>query len=81
MYNPHGDVMEGTFTTLYFWRKEAGGWITPTLEAGGCEATVRRWLLERGVVKEGGIKMAEVSKEEWVVMSNAVRGVWGGWVV
>ncbi|KAF8434451.1 hypothetical protein BGX38DRAFT_164418 [Terfezia claveryi] len=81
MYNPDGDVMEGTFTTLYFWRKEEGGWITPSLEAGGCEATVRKWLLERGVVKEGGIKVEEVRRGEWVVMSNAVRGVWGGRVV
>lgn len=73
--------MEGTFTSLYFWRKDEGGWITPTLEAGGCEATVRKWLVDKGLAKEAVVKVGEVRRGEWVVMSNGVRGVWGGWVV
>lgn len=48
-----GSVMEGTFTTPYFWR--AGHWVTPPVAAqfsweegnGGQDGTSRRWALER----------------------------------
>ncbi|KAF8453733.1 aminotransferase, partial [Kalaharituber pfeilii] len=78
IYNNHEEVMEGGFTSLYFLRH--GEWITPSLTCGGCEATSRRWLLEKGIVKEGIVKKNDIEIGEWVVMSNGVRGVWGGWV-
>ncbi|KAF9770402.1 hypothetical protein IL306_012087 [Fusarium sp. DS 682] len=51
----NGSVMEGTFTTPYFWRN--GHWVTPPVAAqfsweegnGGQDGTSRRWALERYV--------------------------------
>jgi branched-subunit amino acid aminotransferase/4-amino-4-deoxychorismate lyase len=50
-----GSIMEGTFTTPYFWRD--GRWVTPPVAAhfsrdegcGGQDGTSRRWALERYV--------------------------------
>lgn len=52
-----GSVMEGTFTTPYFWRD--GGWVTPPVAThfswdegnGGQDGTSRRWALERYVLR------------------------------
>ncbi|KAI5803362.1 aminotransferase [Peziza echinospora] len=79
LYNPDGEVMEGSFTSLYFRRN--GNWVTPTLKSGGCEATVRRWLLEKGLVEEDIVLKDEIKTGDWVILSNGVRGVWGAWVV
>lgn len=79
IYNPDGEVMEGSFTSLYFWRD--GEWVTPRLDSGGCEATVRRWLVSNRLVREATVIAEDVEIGEWVLMSNGVRGVWGGRVV
>ena len=79
IHNLDGEVMEGSFTSLYFWRD--GEWVTPKLDSGGCEATVRRWLVDKGLVREATVFVQDVKIGERVLMSNSVRGVWGGWVV
>lgn len=79
IHNLGGEVMDGSFTSLYFWRD--GEWVTPRLDSGGCEATVRRWLVDKGLVREAAVIMEGVNIGEWVLMSNGLRGVWGGWVV
>lgn len=71
--------MEGSFTSLYFLRNSR--WVTPPLTCGGCEATVRMWLIEKGLVVEEVVRRETVEVGEWVVMSNGVRGVWGGYVL
>lgn len=51
-----GQVMEGSLTTPYFWRR--GRWVTPPVPAifapgqgsGGNDGTTRRWALERWAV-------------------------------
>lgn len=51
-----GSIMEGSFTTPYFWRN--GRWVTPPVsqefnkggqDSGGNDGTSRRWALERYV--------------------------------
>ena len=71
--------MEGSFTSLYFQRNR--DCVTPTLKSGGCEATVRRWLLEKELVKEDVVLKDEVKIGDWIILSNGVRGIWGAWVV
>ncbi|KAJ4021946.1 Aminodeoxychorismate lyase [Fusarium irregulare] len=73
-------VMEGTFTTPYFWRD--GRWVTPPVAAhfswdqgsGGQDGTSRRWALERGLVSEQEINVDSLTHGEECWISNGVRG-------
>ncbi|RGP59382.1 aminodeoxychorismate lyase [Fusarium longipes] len=75
-----GSVMEGTFTTPYFWRN--GRWVTPPVAAqfsrdegsGGQDGTSRRWALERGLVFEQAINAKSLVHGEECWISNGVRG-------
>lgn len=78
LWNGEGEVMEGSMTSVYFWRE---GWVTPGLAQGGNNGTTRRWLLERGMVREEVVERGSVIGGEVVLMSNGVRGVWAGRVV
>jgi 4-amino-4-deoxychorismate lyase len=40
-----GAIMEGSLTTVYFWRN--GKWVTPKIEDGGQIGTTRRWALSK----------------------------------
>lgn len=81
LWNENEEVMEGSFTNVYVQR--GGEWVAARSEAGGLDGTCKKWLLERGVVREAseeGVKVTDVHAGEWVVLSNGVRGVWGAWV-
>jgi 4-amino-4-deoxychorismate lyase len=41
-----GEVMEGSLTSVFFWRN--GKWTTPPASSGGQVGTTRRWALEKG---------------------------------
>ncbi|PBP15424.1 aminodeoxychorismate lyase [Diplocarpon rosae] len=41
-----GELMEGSLTTVFFWRR--GKWVTPHVSSGGQLGTTRRWALEQG---------------------------------
>ncbi|RKF73489.1 Cysteine desulfurase, mitochondrial [Golovinomyces cichoracearum] len=62
LVNLLGEVMEGSFTTVYFWRR--GSWITPYLKAGGQEGTTRRWALSQGLCVEGIIKSGSLERDQ-----------------
>ncbi|KAF8540575.1 aminotransferase class IV-domain-containing protein [Trichophaea hybrida] len=81
LWNENNEAMEGSFTTVYVPQGEE--WITPVVESGGQQGTTRRWALENGLVKEGVVRISEeeLKKGSCVVVSNGVRGFWGGWVV
>lgn len=89
LWNERGECMEGSLTSLYFWRAVAPvvegsagwRWVTPSLESGGNNGTTRRWLLEMGMVTEGVIGVDGVRVGEVVLLSNGVRGIWAGVVV
>jgi len=44
--NKDGEIMEGSLTTVYFWRN--GRWVTPRAQDGGQIGTTRRLALEKG---------------------------------
>lgn len=73
LLNPKGQVMEGSFTNVYFYRD--GRWVTPTLASGGHAGTVRRWLLEHGLCEEGVVLADSVFDGEKCLISNGVRGI------
>ena len=41
-----GEIMEGSLTSVFFWRD--GSWLTPEAGSGGQVGTTRRWGLEKG---------------------------------
>ncbi|KAL9567472.1 hypothetical protein ACKAV7_008422 [Fusarium commune] len=75
-----GSVMEGTFTTPYFWRD--GQWVTPPVAAqfswddgnGGQDGTSRHWALERGIASEQVVEVNSLVHGEECWISNGVRG-------
>lgn len=72
----NGEIMEGSFTTVFFWRE--GRWVTPSVECGGQIGTTRRWALEKGLCVEGVVRKDELVDREECWFSNGVRGFqWG----
>ena len=74
LMNPSRDIMEGSLTTPYFFRR--GKWITPAASCGGNLGTTRRWALEHHLCAEGSIKDQDLREGEVIWLSNGVRG-WG----
>lgn len=86
VYNPQGEVMEGSITTPYFQRRKSKApsdeerkvgevdWITPPLSCGGNAGTTRRYALSRGFCAEGIVKTADIVDGEECWLSNGVRG-------
>lgn len=67
-----GEIMEGSLTTVFFWRE--GKWITPRLTSGGQDGTTRRWALERGICSDGNVKVESLVEGEECWISNGVKG-------
>ncbi|KAH6652972.1 aminotransferase [Truncatella angustata] len=75
-----GSIMEGSFTTPYFWRN--GRWVTPPVSkefregrgSGGNDGTSRRWALERGIAVEETVHADSLQNDEQVWLSTGVRG-------
>lgn len=80
LWNEGRELMEGSLTSVHV-RKNGEGWLTPVVRSGGQRGTTRRWILERGLAREGVLTTEEVKAGDWVVVSNGVRGIWGGWAV
>lgn len=75
LHNPYGDVTEGSFTNVYFWRNNQ--WITPPVghESGGLAGVARRWALETKLCERiEKVKVEDVQEGEVVWISNGVRG-------
>ncbi|TDL17568.1 hypothetical protein BD410DRAFT_822616 [Rickenella mellea] len=70
MYNESSEITEGSLRNVAFWRE--GGWVTPSLDSGGLDGTVRRYLLEKGVLREERIMKDDVKPGEWVLLSNGI---------
>jgi hypothetical protein len=67
-----GEIMEGSLTSVYFWRE--GKWTTPPIASGGQAGTTRRWALEQRFCVEGVVKVDELIDGEACWISNGVRG-------
>lgn len=83
LWNAAGEATEGSLTSVYV-RGGAGGgaaWRTPAVAAsGGQQGTTRRWALEHGLADEGVVAATALPTGSWAVLSNGVRGFWGGWL-
>ncbi|CAK7204543.1 Aminodeoxychorismate lyase [Sporothrix eucalyptigena] len=75
-----GVIMDGSISTVYFWRN--GRWVTPPVPpkygkengSGGLDGTTRRWALERKLAVEEEVKADSLQHGEECWMSNGVRG-------
>lgn len=85
LWSPEGRVMEGSLTSVYFYRTDAQGvgrWVTPSLQSGGNDGTTRRWALGRGLCVAGSIYVEGrngdgvdgVKEGELCWISNGFRG-------
>lgn len=72
LYNPDNQILDGSNSTPYFYRK--GRWVTPTSSCGGLQGTTRRWALEKGLCVEAVISTDSLTDGEIVWFSNAVKG-------
>jgi len=87
LVDPTGRIMEGSTTTVYFWR--SGRWVTPPTKGrvgagsgqddddewqGGQDGTTRRWALGHGIAQEEDVYRDSVVDGEDVWISNGVRG-------
>ncbi|KAL8280765.1 hypothetical protein RQP46_006769 [Phenoliferia psychrophenolica] len=79
LFNPADEVMEASISNVAFWRD--GSWRTPRLQSGGLGGVMRRWALERGGWTEGTVRREDVKPGEYVLLSNALRGIFVGKVV
>lgn len=70
LYNENDEVMEGSVRNVAFWRD--GGWVSPPNSSGGLPGTIRRWLLEQGILKERIIHKSDIQLGEWVLLTNGV---------
>lgn len=76
LVNTDRNVMEGTITTPYFYRRRR--WVTPPAAHGGNVGTTRRWALEKGLCIEEAVPVDSLELGERIWLSNGVRGwVWG----
>jgi 4-amino-4-deoxychorismate lyase len=74
--NTGNEVMEGSLTSVYFWRN--GRWVTPPVSSGGQAGTTRRWLLENRLCEEEVVARESLFDGEECWISNGVRGLtWG----
>jgi len=74
--NRGDEIMEGSLTSVFFWR--SGRWVTPPVTSGGQVGTTRRWLLEKGMCVEEVIRADQLIDGEECWISNGVRGlIWG----
>ncbi|KAL1902923.1 Aminodeoxychorismate lyase [Sporothrix stenoceras] len=75
-----GVIMDGSISTVYFWRN--GRWVTPPVPpkygkesgSGGLDGTTRRWALERKLAVEEEVKADSLQHGEECWLSNGVRG-------
>lgn len=72
LYNLKGEIIDGSITTVYFYRDNK--WMTP--ECRGLEGTTRRFALETGLcsLADSAIRMDSLRDGETVWLSNAFRG-------
>ena len=66
-------VVEATHGNVLVCR--AGSWFTPVLDECGVAGVYREYLLDRGVVREASLGVADLPRLEAMAICNSVRGV------
>lgn len=72
LFNLSGAVMDGSFSSVYFWRDEQ--WITPSLNEGGLNGITRSWALENRLCVEGTILCNSLADGELCCISSGFLG-------
>ncbi|KAF9486566.1 hypothetical protein BDN70DRAFT_794142 [Pholiota conissans] len=75
LYNYDGEIMEASIFNVAFYRSSA--WVTPSLNTGCLAGVMRRWLLEKGRIKEdteGVLTKDTIKAGEWVLLFNGLQG-------
>ncbi|HSH03357.1 MAG TPA: bifunctional anthranilate synthase component I family protein/class IV aminotransferase [Anaerolineae bacterium] len=72
LWNELGEVTEGTTANVVV--RRGGRWVTPPVECGLLAGTLRGWLLARGMIEEGVVRVDELGDCEGVYLVNSVRG-------
>jgi 4-amino-4-deoxychorismate lyase len=72
LYNANSEVIDGSITTLYFYRNNR--WVTP--QCGGLEGTTRRFALENELcsIADSAVRSDSLCEGETIWLSNAFRG-------
>ena len=71
LYNEKGELTEASYRNVAVWQD--GGWVAPLDASGGLPGTVRRWLLEQGLLREALIRKEDIRKGQWVLLTNGVE--------
>jgi branched-subunit amino acid aminotransferase/4-amino-4-deoxychorismate lyase len=72
LYNLNGEIIDGSITTVYFYRDNK--WVTP--QCRGLEGTTRRFALETGLcsLADSAVRSDSLRDGETIWLSNAFRG-------
>ena len=72
LYNASGEVIDGSITTVYFYRDNK--WVTP--QCGGLEGVTRRFALSTGLcsIASPAVRSDSLRDGETLWLSNAFRG-------
>ncbi|VEU20842.1 DEKNAAC101725 [Brettanomyces naardenensis] len=83
LYNTGGYITESSACNVAFQRlvknpltgKETLKWVTPPLSVGCIEGTVRKHLMDEGLIHEATVPVESLEDGETVLLFNAVRGL------
>ena len=74
LWNERGEVTESTIANVVV--DLDGRRVTPAAACGLLPGTFRAWLLEKGEVEEGVVKVEDLRRCAAVYLVNSVRGMW-----
>ena len=72
-HNEVGELTEGSFTNLFV--QQDGHLFTPPLQSGVLDGTLRREMLETGLVEEKTLHINDLDQCQRVFLGNSVRGL------
>ena len=72
LWNEKGEVTESCVANVLV--RIRGAWITPPVLCGLLAGVYRRRLLERGLIREGVVRIDELKSAERLCLINSVRG-------
>lgn len=71
--NKKGEVSEGCISTIFI--KKDGEMLTPPIQCGLLNGTLRRFLLEQGTIREQVLSRMDVDSADAVYIGNSVMGM------
>jgi 4-amino-4-deoxychorismate lyase len=74
LYKANGELMEGSITSVYMWRR--GSWVTPPVgqTTGGQEGATRRYALASNLCSQVVVTVDSLKEGESCWVSNGVQG-------